>query len=248
MASIVWRKVLGSRATPILFLLCMGGLAVFAFHPDAGVLEKSDKVIADGGLIVSVLAILSVLFLGGTEIALELHDQTAMFWLAHPIARWRYVLGKLLGACIVGWTMLILLGGALAIMFASRGIVPNGSYFLTLAVGVLRVLILSALLTCLSTGLGYMQSTFIGGVVCLIGFATYALPLYAYLMGVSLASGMFWLVYFLIPNWDHFGFGLEIGIVSTPLLYSLMLVLYSVAYAAFFAILAVLAFQFRDVN
>ncbi|MBN1554026.1 MAG: hypothetical protein JXA11_04720 [Phycisphaerae bacterium] len=247
-ASIVWRKVLGSRATPVLFLICLGGLAIIALNPDTGVLEKTDKVVERGGMIVTVMAILSVLFLGGTEIALELHDRTAMFWLSHPIARWQYVVGKILGSCLVGWGLLVTLGGVLTIMFLTRGIVPKGTFFLSLGVDSLRILILSAVLTCLSTGLGYMQTTFIGGVICLMGFATYALPLYAYLMGVTPAAGVFWLVYLLVPNWDHFGFGLEIAITGDPIWYPVFLVLYSVAYASFYAIVGIFGFQFRDIT
>lgn len=248
MASIVWRKILGTRAAPILFLLCVGGLTLLAYNPDAGVLVKADKSIAQGAMVVSLLSILSVLFLGGTEIALELHDRTAMFWLAHPVARWQYVLGKLLGSCIVGWTLLLVLGTVMGLLFLSRGLVPRESFFIPLGAAALRVMILSALLTCLSTGLGYMQATFLGGVICLMGLASYALPLYAYLMGVTPAAGLLWVLYFLIPNWDHFGFGLEIGLAAGPVVYWLLLILYSLAYSAFFAALAVLGLQFRDIN
>lgn len=247
-SSIVWRKVLGSRASLVLILLCLGGLAIIAFNPDAGVLEKSDKVVDQAGTVISVLAVLTVIFLGGTEIALELQDRTAMFWLSHPIPRWRYVVGKILGSCIVGWSMVVVLGGAVTIMFLSRGIVPNGSFFISLFVNILRVLILSALLTFLSTSMSYMQANFVGGVICLMGFATYALPLYAKLMGVTPAAGLFWGIYCLIPNWDHFGFGLEIAVASGALSYWVYLVIYSAAYSAFYAICAILAFQFRDIT
>jgi hypothetical protein len=85
-------------------------------------------------------------------------------------------------------------------------------------------------------------------VICLAGFGTYALPLYASLMGITPASGLFWIVYFLIPNWDHFGFSLEIAVAAGAVSYWFYLVIYSAAYAAFFALLAVLAFRFRDIN
>lgn len=249
-ASFVWRKVLASRATPILILLCLGGLAFLVLNPDIGVLDRTEKVVGQTSLVISVLAILAVLFLGGTEIALELQDRTAMFWLSHPIARWRYVLGKMLGSCIVGWSLLVLLGGVATILFRMRGVVPDGSFVNALATDILRVLILSSLLTFLSTSMSYMQATFIGGVLCLMGFASYALPLYASLMGLSPASGLFWGIYGLIPNWEHFGFGMDIAMASGTMIFMtfwMFLAVYSLAYTAFFTILAILAFQWKDI-
>ncbi len=249
-SSIVWRKVLGSRATLILLLLCLGGLALIAFNPDAGVLEKAERIVDRTSMIISVLAVLTVIFLGGTEIALELQDRTAMFWLAHPIPRWRYVLGKILGSCLVGWGLVVVLTAAVMVMFLSRGIVPEGPFYVSLGTSILRVLILSALLTFLSTSMSYMQANFVGGVICLIGFATYALPLYAKLMGITPAAGLFWFIYCLIPNWDHFGFSLEIAMAggAAAVMYWVYLVIYSAAYSAFFAICAILAFQWKDIT
>jgi ABC-type transport system involved in multi-copper enzyme maturation permease subunit len=248
MASVVWRKVLASRAAPILILLCLGGLAYIAFAPDAGVLEDANVVVERGALMITTLAILAVLFLGGTEIALELQDRTAMFWMSHPIARWRYVMGKILGSCVVGWSLLVVLGAASTVMFLSRGIIPGGAFYVTLGTNVPRVLLLSALLTFLSTSMSYMQATFVGGVICLMGYATYAMPIYIRLMGFTPGSGLFWLIYYLIPNWEHFSYSLDFGVAAVGMSFWVYLGMYSLAYAVFFSILAILAFQWKDIT
>jgi ABC-type transport system involved in multi-copper enzyme maturation permease subunit len=245
MASIVWRKVRSSQAAWISLLLALGALALFAYSPDVGSLQINNDALSKGQWIVSALVILSVIFLGGPQIALEIQDRTALFWLAHPVRRWRFVAGKLLASCVLSWTLLLVLDGALAGLFAMRGVAPQQAFFTNTALLALKVPVFSALLTCLSTSLGYMGVAMIGGVLFLAGLCTFTLPYYAILMGSGPMTWLMWLMYWLIPNWQHFEYGMEIS--GTPT-YWVLLVLYSIALSAVYLILAVISFQGRDIG
>jgi len=208
-------------------------------------MESPDKAWGSGRSVVVTIASLAVIFLGGTQIALGVHDRTAMFWLTHPLPRWKFVVGKFLGTCLIGWIIVIGLGLSVAGMFAMRGLAPSGNYYIWLVADLMRVVMLASILTFLSSGLGYMAAAMMGGVACLAGFATFILSVYAQLVGQTPAGWILWGIYLLIPNWEHFGFGVEI--VGTPT-YWIFLVVYTVGYAWLYTTLAVLCFQRRDLK
>ena len=142
MANLVWRKLFSHRML-LLLLLCLLGLGLIAFDPDAGKVESAEKAWGGGRIVVITLASLAVLFLGGTQIALGIHDRTAMFWLTHPLPRWKFVIGKFIGACVVGWALVIGFGLTLAAMFAVRGLAPSGNYYIGLVIDLMRVIMLA---------------------------------------------------------------------------------------------------------
>ncbi len=244
MASLVWRELLSHRML-LLLLVCLVGMGLMAFSPDIVDSESPEKALSSGHSLIITLASLAVIFLGGTQIAIGIHDRTAMFWLTHPLPRWKFVLGKFIGSCVIGWAIVIVFGLTLAGMFAIRGIVPSGNYYLWLAADLMRVVMLAAVLTFLASGLGYMAASLIGGVVCLAGFATFILSVYAQLVGQTPTGWVLWGIYLLIPNWEHFGFGLELA--GTPT-YWLLLLAYTLGYAWFYTVFAILIFQWRDLK
>jgi ABC-type transport system involved in multi-copper enzyme maturation permease subunit len=244
MALLVVRKQLTVRS--ILMLgLCLIGLGVIAFDPDAGVFVPAAQVLARGHSAVIILVSLGVIFLGGTQIAVEVYDRTAMFWLTRPLSRWQFVVGKFIGANLLGWLLLAVFGLMLAAMFAVRGLWPTADYFEWLAADMLRVMLLSGLLTCLSTGMGYMPAAMIGGFLSLIGLGTFVLPFYCQLIGSSPASWLLWLGYLVLPDWQHFDFGLEIG--GSPV-YWLALVIYTLALSWIYLAMGIIFFRSRDLS
>jgi amino acid transporter len=73
----------------------------------------------------------------------------------------------------------------------------------------LQLAVIAAILTALSTLLGYMPTAMIGGLVVLGGYATFSLPYYIMLLPHSPASWLLWLFYWLLPNWQHFSNAVE---------------------------------------
>lgn len=244
MAGLVWRKLFTVPAIVIL-LACLAGLGVVAFDSDVGVITPADKALDWGYMIVRILVYLAVIFLGGTQLALEVSDRTAMFWLARPLFRWQFVVGKFLGASVMGWILLLVFGLGLAAMFVIRGFPLPMIYFECLAADVFRVVILAAIMTCLSTGMGYMPAAMIGGFLSLVGIGTFVLPFYCRLMGLNPASWILWLIYLMLPNWYHFDFGLEIG--GSPV-YWLSLAVYTAALAWLYLAVGIIFFQKRDLG
>jgi len=244
MARLVWEQLISYRML-LLLALCLIGLATLVISFDMTNQDSSEKVWARGHLAVLTLATLAVIFLGGTQIAMGVHDRTAMFWLTRPLPRWRFVMGKFLGSCVLGWAIVLGFGLVLVALFAAIGKAPGGVYYIWLGADLLRIIVLAAMLTFLSSGLGYMASAMVGGVICLAGWFTTFLPIYAKLVGQNPTGWVLWGIYLAIPNWEHFGSGLEIA--CTPG-YWLALTVYSLAYTWFFVVLAILLFQWRDLS
>jgi ABC-type transport system involved in multi-copper enzyme maturation permease subunit len=240
--SLVFRK-LTTRQAALILLLCLVGLGAIAFDPDVGVLEKSANAWERGRTAVAILACLAVIFFGGTQIALDIHEKTVLVWLTRPLPRWKFVVGKFIASFLIGCALLAIFGLGLAAMFAVRGMPPVGNWYFGLACEVLRVTILSALLTFLSSRLGYMSSALIGGVLALAGFAAFVLPIWAELAGWTPPGVVIWLIYLLIPAWQHFGFGMELDGSAG---YVLWLIIYTLAFTCFYLILAVIFFRKRD--
>ena len=244
MAYLVWRKLLTARAA-LAFGFCLAVLGIIAFDSDAGTIVSVAQILSKGHVVIGVLVFLGVILLGGTQLAMDISDHTAMFWLARPLSRRQFVIGKFLGANIVGWILLAVFGLGFAAMLTARGLPPGGEYFEWLAADALRVMILVGLLTCLSTGMGYMPAAMIGGFLSLVGICTFALPFYCRLLGQSPVAWLLWLIYLVLPCWQHFDFGLEID--GSPA-YWTMLVVYAVALSWMYLTMALIFFDNRDLS
>jgi len=245
MAQVVWARL---GTAPLLVVAAGVGLLVAGFAMQGGLtLVRSEaEVWAGGHRLVLFMATLVLVLFGGLQIAGEIADRTAHVWLSRPLTRPCYVLGKFLGmlgaaaGLLVCW-MLLLVG-----LLAARGLTPPAILVAWLVADVLWLGVIAAITTFFSSRLAPLGASMAAGLLAILGFVAFALPVYARALGgPGFGWAGLWLIYLVLPNRMHFELEMAQGAEALRWLARFG---YSLGLMGFYAVLAVLTLERRDLS
>ncbi len=265
-AAIAWTTAKEATSQPLFYvLLTIGvfGLILFPFVP-YNTLGEDIKMVKDEGLtLIMVLSIVLALWTASLSIADEIEGRTALTLLSKPVGRRQFILGKFLGILLPVMMMYIVLG-AIFLSSVSFKKVYDARETATaeptaaecqdemiqiapgLALGLMEVVVLTAISVAISTRLPMMANLIICAAIYVLGhlvpiLADSAVGKNEYVRFVAdLQAAVF-------PVLDQFNIstGISTG-QPVPLVYLGVALIYCLLYSTVAMLFALLLFEDRD--
>jgi len=239
-----YRRFFDPKALGIIALFGVG-IVLLAVDPEGNFIVDPQSVIEQGQMVAVALAVLFVIFLGGTEIPRDLKDRTILIYMSKPLGRRDYVIGKFLGPAMMGLTLLgcgqLLFAGLLAV----RGRFVGWPYFEELIASGLAIVMLAAIAALAGARLPEMSAALFTALLAMAGTFSFLIPLFAAPLGPTPGALILWMLYYLLPNWHHLTFGRETAEITG---YWLWMTLYALLFSSFYLFFACLTFTRRDIQ
>ncbi len=235
----------------VLYVLVFFGAATILGSKALGWISMGEdlKIVIDISLAaVSVFGALIAIFVGTNLVYKEIEKRTIYTIISRPMSRYEFVVGKYVGLALLLATVTAIMAGAAALYTVYLG----GSVTQTFFAAVLLIYVKLLLLTALSVLLSSLTTPILAAIIVfccyVLGHGTAILiELPTELQETPLAVLLKFL-YFLIPNLSNFDIGTEAanGVAVAPT-YTFWAVAYGASYTVMLLILAVFAFENKDV-
>jgi len=207
------------------------------------------KIVKDFSLAsLSLFGVLVAIFVGTNLVYKEIDKKTLYTILARPMHRWEFVLGKFCG--LLALLALVTLG--MACVSVAYVYILGGTVTVTYGYAVILIFAKLAVVTALALTLSTVTAPVVGAIMAfclyLLGHATgIFLDLPPQLKG-SFTETLFRVLYYVIPNLSNFDIRAEAANdVPVAFGYVFWALGYGLGWTCFFLILAVLAFEDKDV-
>jgi Cu-processing system permease protein len=209
-----------------------------------------DRIVRDVGMAaMSGFGVLLAIFLGVNVVTREVERRSAYFVLAKPIARWQYLLGKMLGVWLMLAVCLALMLGA----FLFETLVYRGPVQLVMFQAFWLLLVEILLLTSFSILVSTFSSSIISAFISLGLFVSGHLTSDLFLLSEKSRAGTRRLVgtvlFYALPNLDRLNLKTQVSLLTpVPATTVISNSLYGLLYVVAFFVLAVAIFRRRDLK
>ena len=196
----------------------------------------------------SLFGVLIAIFVGTSLVYKEIDKRTLYTILCRPMHRWEFILGKYLGLAALLGVVVAVMTAVSAAYIVLLGGAPGAIYFMAALLVYAKLLLVTAFAVLLST----LASPILGAIIV---FSAYV---FGHATGVfrdlppqfdgTAAKAMLEAAYYVIPNLSNFDIRAEAanGVAVAPA-YVVWALAYGLFYTLALLVLAVLAFEDRDV-
>lgn len=196
----------------------------------------------------SLFGVLIAIFVGTSLIYKEMDKRTLYTILAQPMRRWEFVLGKYMGLAGLLGVVVAVMGIVSAVYILLMGGRLDGVYFIALLLILVKLLLVTAFAILLSA----MSTPILGAVIVFVvyvfGHATGVFRDLPPQFEGTFAKTLLENLYYVLPNLSNFDLRAEAanGVPVNPW-YVAYAIVYGACYTAALLLLAVLAFERKDV-
>ena len=207
--------------------------------------EKVVRGVALGGI--SLIASIIAVFLGVSLVYKEIEKKTIYTLASKPMPRWQLLLGKYCGLWLTLCAEVVLLGALYTAVVGLQQGLPNGAVYLSLAMLILELTLLTAWATLFSTFAAPMTASAFSICIYLVGHLADDLALFAQKADPGPFKTLLEVLYRVVPNLEMFNLRTEaVHGLSVPVSEIAWTTAYGVGYTAAVLAVAMLIFQKRD--
>lgn len=231
-------------------LLFLAGASILGSKAIGWVSVGQDiKIMKDLSLAaVLVFGVLIAIFSGTNLVYKEIDKRTLYTILSRPIRRYEFIVGKYLGMAALLWLAVLAMVGVAAVYVIALGGHLTASFYWAAVLIFAELLLLTAFAVLMSSITAPILGAFIVLICFLFGHATGILTDLPPVLRESAAEPVLRGIYYLVPNLEHFNIRAEAANdVAVSAAYCLWTLAYGAAYTGMVLILAVLAFDGKDV-
>lgn len=246
-ASNTYREAVRNR---VLYALLFFALVLIAASSMLGHLTVGEyhKIIKDTGLAaITVFGVLIAIFVGIGLVNREIERRTIFTIASKPVPRAVFVLGKYLGLMMVLGTLVVLMGGAFAVVLLVRGIPLDGALLIALGMTLVELAVITAFAVLFSTFSSPTIASFFSLSTFVIGHLSEDIRELGRAAESSWTRALAETVYWLLPHLETFNVRAEVvhG-MALPADYLGFALAYGACYAGVVVALAALTFHFRE--
>jgi len=211
---------------------------------------NEEKLVKDMGLAaISVIGVLTAVFVGVSLVFKEIERRTVYTLLANPVRRWQFVVGKFVGLLVVlGMNLLLMSSGLIAIVLF-RGESPW-----MLLPAVLMIFVELSIVTAFALLFSSLTNPMLAAVWTFASYVTGHLSWSLLLLKERMPEGglgrpLCQFIYWILPNLDRLDIKAEVvNGTALPVDFIPLSVLYGFSYAAVILLLACAVFERKDFN
>ena len=232
----------------LIFLFFAVILLLFSLFLGMLVIGDPTKIIADFGMaVMSLFALLIVVFVGGTSFAREIQKKTVILVLSKPVSREEFMLGKIIGVWFNVFLNIIAMGTLLFLLLLLKGAkmweIFVHVFLLTLEMGILTSVAL--MFSSFTTQFLSMLFTFS---VYIVGHLATTIEKASMTLKSGVSRTVVKAVSYAIPNFDYFNLKNQIVYgIKVPSIFFYKSTGYFLLLFTFFTIIAMWVFKKREV-
>ncbi len=248
-ARINYLEIIRSRTVLIILIYLIFLLLASQIFSKITIAEPSRVIIDIGLATIEVFGVFLALFVGITLISKEIEKKSIYILLSKPLKRYEFILGKFFGLSIVSLVFNI----AMFIIFVLYLFILDIKVSPYLIVANIHIYLKIVILISIVLALSSMSSTVLTGLLSigfyLIGSSASSIKELVILSESPKLSMLINIIYFLIPNFEYFNS--KNNVVHIEFIHSIDIFtpfLFAIIYSCLFLVIAVLAFQKRDIK
>jgi len=207
------------------------------------------KIMKDFSLAaIQVFGVLIAIFVGANLVYKEIDKRTLYTIISRPIRRYEFILGKYMGMGALLFVVTAAMAGVATLYVLALGGTLTSSFYWAAVLIYAELLLLTAFAVLMSSLAAPILGAFVVLSCFLLGHATGILADLPKPLEESAFRSLFQVLYYIVPNLDHFNIRAEAANgVAVSAMYCLWTLAYGAAYTIMLLILAVLAFEEKDV-
>lgn len=231
-------------------LLFLAGAAILGSKALGWISVGQDiKIMKDFSLAsIQVFGVLIAIFVGTSLVYKEIDKRTLYTIVSRPIRRYEFIVGKYLGMAALLLVVTVAMAAVATLYVLALGGGLTASFYWAAVLIYAELLLLTAFAVLMSSLTTPILGAFVVLSCFLFGHATGILTDLPKPLEESAARPILQALYYIVPNLDHFNIRAEAANgVAVSTIYCLWALAYGAAYTAMMLILAVLAFEGKDV-